>query len=95
MTRFNINCDDVWREVSGAEFVNRTSVNEYNFDSVRRTAELIQEAQEVLQGPAPLSPRQKRELKSKVRILETQLAKESVVAKRVDPRVSVYAHGSN
>ena len=44
MTRFNINCDDVWREVSGAEFVNRTSVNEYDFDSVRRSAELIREA---------------------------------------------------
>ena len=41
MTRFNINCDDVWREVSDAEFVNRTSVNEYDFDSVRRLAELI------------------------------------------------------
>ena len=94
MTRFNINCDDVWREVSGAEFVNRTSVNEYDFDSVRRLAELIREAQEVLQGPAPLSPRQRREIGSKVRILETRLAKESVVAKRVDPRVSVYKCGS-
>ena len=48
MTRFNINCDDVWKEVSGAEFVNMPSVNEYDFDSVRRTAELIQEAREVL-----------------------------------------------
>ena len=71
MIRFNINCDDVWREISGAEFVNRTIMNEYDFDSVRRLAEFIKEAREVLQSPAPLSPRQRREIKSKVRILET------------------------
>ena len=41
MARFNINCDDVWKEFSGAEFVNVLSMNEYDFDSVRRTAELI------------------------------------------------------
>ena len=95
MARFNINYEYVWKEVSGAEFVNMPSVNEYDFDSVRRTAELIQEAREVLQSSAPLNPRQRREVESKVRILETQLVKESVVAKRVDPRVSVYKRGSN
>ena len=66
MARFNINCDDVWKEVSGAEFVNMPSVNKFDFDSVRRTAELIREAREVLQGPAPLNPRQRREVESKV-----------------------------
>ena len=66
MTRFNINCDDVLREVYGAEFVNMTSMNEYDFDSVRRLAELIREAQEVLQGPTPLNPRQRREVDSQV-----------------------------
>ena len=66
MARLNINCDDVWREVSGAEFVKRTSVNEYDFDSVGKVAELIQGAREVLQGPAPLSPKQRREIESKV-----------------------------
>ena len=94
MARFNINCDDIWKEVSGAEFVNMPSVNEFDFDSVRRTAELIREAREVLQGPAPLNPRQRKEVESKVRMLETQLIKESVSAKRVDPRVSVYKRGS-
>ena len=44
MARLNVNCDDVWKEVSGAEFVNMTSVNEYDFDSVRRLAELIRES---------------------------------------------------
>ena len=66
MARFNINCDDVWKEVSGAEFVSLPSGNEFDFDSVRRTAELIREAREVLQSPAPLSPRQRREIESKV-----------------------------
>ena len=71
MARFNINCDDVWKEVSGAEFVSMTSVNEYDFDSVRRLSELIREALEVLHSPAPRSPRQKREIESKVQILQT------------------------
>ena len=41
MARLNVKCDDVWKEVSGAEFVNMTPVNEYDLDSVRRLAELI------------------------------------------------------
>ena len=94
MARFNINCDDVWKEVSGAEFVNLPSGNEFDFDSVRRTAELIRETREVLQGPAPLNPRQRKEVESKVQMTETQLIKESVAAKRVDPQVSVYKRGS-
>ena len=48
MARFNINCDDVWKEVSGAEFVSLPSGNEFDSDTVRRTAELIREAREVL-----------------------------------------------
>ena len=94
MARFNINCDDVWKEVSGAEFVSLPSGNKFDSDTVRRTAELIREAWEVLQGPAPLNPRQRKEVESKVRELETQLIKESVSAKRVDPWVSVYKQGS-
>ena len=66
MTRFNINCDELWKEVSGAEFVNMSPVNEYDFDTVRRTAELIREAREVLQSSAPINPRQRREVESKV-----------------------------
>ena len=94
MARFNINCDDVWKEVSDVEFVSLPSGNEFDFDSVRRTAELIREAREVLQGPAPLNPRQRKEVELKVQILETKLIKESVSAKRVDLRVSVYKRGS-
>ena len=94
MARFYVNYDDVWKEVSGAEFVSLHSGNEFDSDTVRRTAKLIQEAWEVLQGPAPLNPRQRKEVESKVRMLETQLIKESVSAKRVDPRVSVYKRGS-
>ena len=51
--------------------------------------QLIQEAREVKQGPASLNLRQRKEVESKVQILETQLIKESVSAKRVDPWVSV------
>ena len=72
MARFNVNCDDVWKEVSGAKIVSLPSGNEFDFDSVRRTAELIPKALEVLQGPAPLNPRQRKEVESKFRMLETQ-----------------------
>ena len=66
MARFNINCDDVWKEVSDVEFVSLPSGNEFDFNSVRRRAKLIREAQEVLQGHALLNPRQRKEVESKV-----------------------------
>ena len=66
MARLNINCDDVWREVSGAEFVNMTPSSEYDLDSVRRLAELIREVLEILHSPAPLSPEQRSDLVAKI-----------------------------
>ena len=41
MIRFNLNFDDVWKEVSSAEFVNMAPSSKYDLDSVRRLAELI------------------------------------------------------
>ena len=70
MARFNVNCDDMWKEVSGAEFVNMAPSSEYDLDSVRRLAELIQEALEVLHNPAPLSPEQRNDLVTKIQKLE-------------------------
>ena len=59
MARFNVNCDDIWKEVSGAEFVNMAPLSDNDLDSVRRLAELIREALEVLHSTAPLSREQK------------------------------------
>ena len=64
--------------------------SEHDWDSVRRLADLIREALQVLQNPAHLSPAQISDLKTKVQRLEAQLTKESTLAKRVDPAVPLY-----
>ena len=90
MSRFGVNCNDVWREVSSAEFTNMAPSSEHDRESVRGLVNLIREALQVLQNPVHLSPTQISELKTKVRRLEAQLAKESTLAKRVDPEVPLY-----
>ena len=86
MSRFGVNCNNVWREVSSAEFTNMAPSSEHDRESVRGLVNLIREALQVLQNPVHLSPTQISELKTKVRRLEAQLAKESTLAKRVTQR---------
>ena len=90
MPRFSVNYNDIWKEVSSAEFVNMAPSNEHDRDSVRRLADLIRDALQVLQNPAHISPAQISDLKTKVRRLEAQLTKESTLTKRVDPVVPLY-----
>ena len=71
MARFNVNCDNVWKEVSGAEFLKIAPLGAYDLDSVRRLAELIREALEVLHSTAPFSPEQRSDLVAKIQKLET------------------------
>ena len=73
-----------------AEFVNRAPSSEHDRDSVWRLANLIQEALQILQNPAHLSPAQIKDLKTKVQRLEAQLTRESALARRVDPVVPLY-----
>ena len=58
MPRFSVNYNDVWKEVSSAEFVNMAPSSEHDRDSVRRLADLIREALQILKNPAHLSPTQ-------------------------------------
>ena len=90
MPRFNVNCDEVWREISSEEFVNLTPSSEYDRVSVQRLTNLIREALEILRNPGilrNLNQAQIKDLKAKVRQLSTQLARESTLARRVDPSV--------
>ena len=87
MPRFNVNCDEVWREISSEEFVNLTPSSEYDRVSVQRLTNLIREALEILRNPEHLNQAQIKDLKAKVRQLSTQLARESTLARRVDPSV--------
>ena len=48
MPRFNVNYNEVWREVSSVEFVNQTPSSEYDRDSVQGLMNLIREALEIL-----------------------------------------------
>ena len=66
MPRFSVNYNDVWKEVSSVEFVNISPSSEHDHDSVRRLADLIREALQILQNPAHLSPAQINYLKAKV-----------------------------
>ena len=90
MPRFNVNCDEVWREVSSEDFVNLTPSSEYDRVSVQRLTNLIREALDILRNPGimrNLNQAQIKDLKAKVRQLSTQLARESTLARRVDPSV--------
>ena len=66
MPGLRVNCDDIWKEVSSAEFVNIAPLTEYDHDSVRRLADLIREALQILQNPAHLSPAQINDLRTKI-----------------------------
>ena len=86
-----VNCDEVWKEVSSAEFVNIAALTKYDHNSVRRLADLIKEALQILQNPVHLSPAQINDLRIKIWKLEAQLAKESALVRRVDPAVPLYS----
>ena len=90
MPRFSVNYDEIWREVTSVEFVNRTPSSEYDQDSVRGLTNLIQEALQVLQNPEHFTQAQIKDLKVKVQQLDTQLTRVSTLASRVDPIVPRY-----
>ena len=87
MSRINVNCDEIWKEISSEEFVNLSPSSEHDRVSVRRLTNLLREALEILRNPENLNRAQRQKLKVKVRQLRVQLAKESTLARRVDPSV--------
>ena len=90
-----VNFDDVWKEVSDADFVNNEPKNEYDIKVIRWTYNLLKEAVEVLNGPAPLSPERRTELTTQIGKLREKLREWSILVNRIDPRVTVYQRGSN
>ena len=91
MSSFSANYNDLWKEVSSAEFVNMAPLSEHDRDSIRRLANLIREALQILQNPVHLSPAQINDLRIKIQKLEAQLAKESALVRRVDPAVPLFS----
>ena len=90
MSRFGINCNDVWREFSEDEFRNIAPSSEYDRNSVQGLMNLIREALEILRNPEHLSQAQIKDLEAKVKQLNAQLIRESTLARRVDPSVPRY-----
>ena len=93
MPRSNVDCDEVWREVSREDFVNLTPSNEFDRVSVQRLTTLIREASDILQNPEimrNLTQAQANDLRSKIRQLKTQLARESALARGIDPTVPLF-----
>ena len=82
-----VDCDKVWEEMSSKEFENLSPASEHNRDSVRKLANLIREAL-VLLRHTEIDRAQRYKLKSRVRKLRVQLARESVLVKRVDSSIS-------
>ena len=66
MSRFGINCNDMWREVSEDEFTNIAPSSEYDRNSVQGLMELIREALEVLRNPEQLTEVQIKDLKARM-----------------------------
>ena len=82
-----VNCDEIWEEISSKGFVNLSLSSEHDRVSVRKLANLIREALELLQNPENLNRAQRQKIKIKVRQLQVQLAKESILARRVETSV--------
>ena len=72
------------------DFVNIEPENEYDLKVVTRTAEIIRDGFEILNGPLPLTPEQRNKLSTKIRQLQRKLLKESISANRLDPNVPIY-----
>ena len=90
-----VNFDDVWKAVTDPEFVNNEPENEYDIKVIRWTYNLLKEAVELLNGPAPLSPERRTELTTQIGKLREKLREWSILVNRIDPRVPVYQRGSN
>ena len=54
MARSNIDCDEVWREMSREDFVNLTPSSEFDRVSVRKLTTFIREACDILENPVVL-----------------------------------------
>ena len=90
-----VNFDDVWKEVSEADFGNNVPENEYDIKVIRRIYSVLIEAVEFLNSPAPLSPERRTALTTQVGKLRQRLHESSILVNRIDPTVPIYRGGFN
>ena len=59
-----VNYEDVWKEVSTAEFQNIKPLTEYDKESIKQLAILYRDAQNILRDPPNISPKQIQDLRA-------------------------------
>ena len=90
-----LNVDDVWEEMSRAEFENNEPENDCDVKVLRVMHSVLLEAEDLLYGPACLSPERRIALAAHVGKLRQRLHESSILVNRIDPRVPIYRGGFN
>ena len=82
----SVDYSSIWKEVSGTGFKGELAVSEFDKTSLVRLQERIQVTVQLLRSDR-LDKVQRRRVKTKLRQLMTKLAREQVLAKRVDTSI--------
>ena len=77
----------IWEEVSDTGFKGAMASSEYDRTSIVRLQERIQVAVQLLRSNDGLDRVQRRRVKTKLQQMMTKLAREQVLAKRVDTSI--------
>ena len=85
----------MWEEMSRAEFENNEPENDCDVKVLRVMYSVLLEAEELLNGPARLSPERRIALAAHVGKLRQRLHESSILVNRNDPRVPIYRGGFN
>ena len=90
-----LNIDDVWEELSGTEFENNEPENDCDMKVLRVIYSVLLEAEELLNGPARLSPERRIALAAHIGKLQERLHESCILVNRIDPKVPIYRGGLN
>ena len=80
-----INCEDIWKEVSTDTFNSIRPTTEFDKQSIRELAILYRDAVNMVQNPPEgLSHKQTQELRGNVKRLKWELEKQITLVQRLD-----------
>ena len=83
----SVDYTSIWEEVTNSEFKGAKASSEYDRTSIDRLQERIQVAVQLLRSNDGLDRVQRRRVKTKLQQMMTKLAREQVLAKRVDTSI--------
>ena len=78
------NYEDVWKEVSVADFQNISPSTEYDNESFKQLAILYRDAQDILRNPPNITPKQIQELRASSQKLKAEIDKQIALVKRLE-----------